>query len=302
VAGTFLPPQGPASRGGFAIAPTPTVLRLLAICSLVVAALPAGRGESPSPEDHWMAYVGHTHPRPTDMLVVVAPPAYADLTGPAPAPASDAALAAVLEALDYWAWFLQQGAATDPHLRYLSFHVEVLGRDATQADLARADVVVSLGGATAPVAGDVWAGSGNPIPPPGAPAAYQDGRCVLQADGVAGSVGAQRLDLLRNSMLHEFGHCLGAGHTGESGGSPHCDGSEALGVGGTCYDSHPTDVMSVVLDDRRQCLSNLNLQTLSVGYAWLDGPDAAWQPAPVATYMLKSDYATTCMPDALARY
>ena len=50
-----------------------------------------------------------------------------------------------------------------------------------------------------------------------------------------------------------------------------------------------------------QCLSNLNVQSIAEGYAFLPGD---WEPHDGETFMLKSAYdaTTACMPQALERF
>ncbi len=57
--------------------------------------------------------------------------------------------------------------------------------------------------------------------------------------------------------------------------------------------------MSKVFGDARQCISNLNVQSLAEGYAFLPGP---WQPHDGETFMLQGVYETACMPEALERF
>ena len=55
----------------------------------------------------------------------------------------------------------------------------------------------------------------------------------------------------------------------------------------------PHDVMSNVIGSSRQCLSNLNLQSLDEGYAWK--PGTTWVNHDGETYMDKGDYEMTCL-------
>jgi hypothetical protein len=235
-----------------------------------------------------MADVNSPHDKPTNMTVVVVPPA----VGPDP----QGALRAELEALAYWDWTIRQAEGQHPNLRFLSYHVKVLGTNATPDDLAAARIVVTMDGAVSPANGSTWLGTGLPIGPASNPQERRAQRCVVTNNGLAGTASAEKNTLLRNFVLHEFGHCLASGHTGESVGLQHCNPN------GTCYQSHPTDVMSLTFADHRQCLSNLNLQALAVAYGWLTGPDATWQLPPDETYLRKTAYAETCMPDAMRQY
>ena len=248
---------------------------------------PAPAGD-PSPDDHWMADVNSPHDAPTNMTVLVVPPTFG--------PDRDGALQAELEALAYWDWAIRAAEAEHPQLRFVSYRVKVLGADATPEDARDARIVVTLDGATIPVAGNGWLGPGVPVGPATDPHGRRAQRCVVTNNGLEGSEGAEARTLLRNFVLHEFGHCLASGHTGESAGLAHCNAA------GACYESHPTDVLSRVFGDRRQCLSNLNLQALAVAYGWMTAPGAAWELPPDETYMAKADYRETCMPDALRRY
>lgn len=253
------------------------------------AAAPApGPGEEPTPDAFWLAKVDSPHDKPANMTVVVVPPA----VGPDP----DGALRATLEALDYWTWAIRDDEAAHPSLRWVSYDVKVLGRDAGPQDLRDARIVVTMDGAREPVNKTTWLGTGLPVGPATNPQERRAQRCLVTDSGVAWGPAGEEGDLLRNFVLHEFGHCLGVGHTGESAGLPHCDAN------GTCYESHPTDVMSLTFADHRQCLSNLDLQSLAVAYGWLTGPDATWKLPPEETYMRKGDYRDVCMPEEMKKY
>ena len=280
-----------------------TKLSIGLVSALVLGATTAG---AQSPETHWLSLINTTHAQPQDVRVVVVPPVYfsqqaflgSNLIDTSNLVMSLPGVRAAMEAIDYWDWMVHDGPFAPSNLQQLQFPARVLGVDATVDDLVGANIIVLTGMVTDPLPFILHLGIGLPTLPlnnllsAGPGAASQD-VCTVLNTGVGANPGDQEPARLRNLVVHEFGHCLGVGHTGTSLGLEHTSSD------GTVYQSHPTDVMSQVFGDYRQCISNLNVQSLAEGYAFLPGP---WQPHDAETFMLKADYATACMPGALERF
>jgi hypothetical protein len=262
--------------------------------------------ESPDPATHWLSLINTTHREPGGMKVIVVPPAYlsqqamiGNLGWLGSNPLLDhPGVQAALEAIDYWDWMLHDGPFAPSHLAGLSWTVSVLGVDATPEDLVDVDIVVETAMVTDPLPFVFHLGIGLPTFPPddfliGPPGTYSQDVCTVINTGVGSDARDEEPARLRNLVLHEFGHCIGAGHTGTSLDLEHQSRD------GTIYESHPTDPMSVVSGEARQCLSNLNVQSIAEGYAFLPGP---WQGHDGETFMPRSQYATACMPGALERF
>lgn len=258
-------------------------------------------GSTPERSTHWLSLINDTHGDPTGLTVIVVPPAYVSYNAMVlergwvgTDPLYDLpSTQATLEAIEYWAWMLDQESASYPDAAKLSFTTKVLGVDATPKDLMTADIVVNTAMVADPVRFTFHLGLGLPTYPltSNKPMA----KCTVWNTGLGSTGAADEPMRLRNLVIHEFGHCLGAGHTGTSLDRPHC--SDEFG----CFDQHPTDVMSNVEADHRQCLSNLNVQSLDEGYAWLS-TTGTWEQHDGETFMLKSDYATRCMPSSMERF
>lgn len=243
---------------------------------------------------------------------------------------------AALEATRYWQWMIDNSEGTYPALAHLSYTTKVLGVDATLADVQTADILVNTAMVADPLPFIFHLGLGLPTLPAShltrlvftSSLINEEGQtvCTVWNTGVGqdsaddptfdviGDVGdAMRENgspvwfnrivpnddesptRLRNLIVHEFGHCLGAGHMGESLGFAHSNGE------GVVYEDHPTDVLSVAFGHYRQCLSNANMLSLAEGYAWtLSG--TTWQPHDAEAYLLKSQYAQTCIPNGLKTY
>ena len=260
--------------------------------------------QDPNPETHWLSLINTTHENPTGMKVVVVPPIFfsqqavlADTSWLGPNALMEfPGVRAALEAIDYWDYMLHDGPYQ--HVDGLSWNVLVLGADATPLDLLDASIVVYTAMVTDPLPFIVHFGIGLPTLPPelllaGRPGESPQNLCTVINTGIGGDPGDQEPVRLRTLIVHEFGHCIGAGHTGTSLALPHQSRE------GVVYESHPTDVMSVVFGTERQCISNLNVQSLAEGYAFLPGP---WAGHDAQTFMPKTDYATHCMPSALERF
>lgn len=284
------------------MAPLPRLAAALAVSALLL--VPTVSAADPAPSTNWFSLINTTHHQPTGMTVVIVPAAFFSSSAMVgnrswignEALYREAGVQAALEATLYWSWMIDQYESTYPQLQRLTYTVKVLGYDATPTDLAGADIVINTAMVGDPAFFVFHLGLGLPTVSEYAidESAGQD-VCTVWNTGVgqeSGDLGAIRL---RNLIIHEFGHCLGAGHTGTSLGLEHCNRN------GTCYDSHPTDVMSQVFGNARQCLSNLNVQSVAEGYWWATTPTAAWQPHDGETYMAKSQYQTKCMPAALNR-
>jgi hypothetical protein len=276
----------------------PHLAAVLATCALLL--VPTVAAADPAPATNWFSLINETHHQPTGMTVLIVPAAFFSYGAMvvnrswvgAEALYREAGVQAALEATLYWAWVIDQYESTHPQLARVTYTVKVLGYDATPADVASADIVVNTGMVADPAFFLFHLGVGLPT------LENADGGqdvCTVWNTGIgqeSGDLGAIRL---RNLIIHEFGHCLGVGHTGTSLGLDHCNAN------GTCYTSHPTDVMSQVFGNARQCISNLNVQSLAEGYAWATSAGATYQPHDGETYMARSAYATTCMPAALNR-
>lgn len=279
---------------------------LLLLVIITLSAPSVAAAHSPSPSDHWLSLINTTHIDPTGMSVIVVPPAYGSsilISDPSWATGLDPvedhpAVQATLEAIDYWEWHLAQESSTWPQLAHVTWTAKVLGVDATAGDMADADIVVFTGMVSKPSPFIFHLGLGLPTYPPygaifGPLGAYWQDTCTVWNTGV-GSPGSDIDPLrLRNLVVHEFGHCVAAGHTGTSLGAAHCDSHN------TCYTSHPTDVMSSVVGTHRQCLSNLNAKSVAEGYHWLPG---TWASHSGETYMKKTDYQVSCIPSSLERF
>jgi len=272
----------------------------------VVMCAAQAQAQAPDPATHWLSLINTTHEKPRGMRVLVVPPAYfsqqamiTDLSWLGGNPlAQSPGVRAALEAMDYWDWMLHDGPFAAANLVDLSWTAHVLGVDATAEDLSNPSIVVLTGMVTDPLPFVFHFGIGLPTYPFDSLFEDRPGRssqqiCTVVNTGVGGDAGDQEPARLRNLVLHEFGHCIGAGHTGTSLDMPHQSWE------GVEYESHPTDVMSKVFGEARQCLSNLNVQSIAEGYAFLPGP---WQPHDGETFMLKTDYATVCMPVSLERF
>ncbi|HEX2022884.1 MAG TPA: hypothetical protein VHH36_09215 [Candidatus Thermoplasmatota archaeon] len=256
----------------------------------------------PSPSTNWFSLINSTHTDPTDMVVLVVPAAYYTnglVTNTSwigtQAACDEPGTRAALEAINYWQWIIGQNTGAWSQLNYVTWTTKVLGCNALPADVANAKIVVNTAMVADPSPFIFHLGLGAPTYPASYWIDSTRGHdiCTVWNTGL----GVERGDVsnirLRNLVIHEFGHCLGVGHTGTSLGLDHCDSS------GTCYTSHPTDVMSSVHGNSRQCISNLNIQSLAEGYWWLTAAGAAWQAHDGETYMLKTAYSTTCMPNGM---
>jgi hypothetical protein len=289
---------------------TPTRSVLFAATAFFLLTVPSATAV-PTQSTHWMSLINTVHSAPNGMTVVIVPPAYfsysamvGDLSWVgANAIANDPATKATLEAVNYWQWMMGQFTTTYPQLAYVTYTAKVLGVDATPADLQSADIVVNTAMASDFLPFIFHLGLGLPTYYPygavlGPSGNYHMTKCTVWNTGAGSEPGDQEPTRLRNLVIHEFGHCLGAGHTGTSLGADHCSTTTSYG----CFDSHPTDVMSQVTGSARQCLSNLNMQSLAEGYVWLTSATATWAPHASETFQAKTDYATTCLPAAQYRY
>lgn len=276
------------------------------LTTLLLLATPVSQAASPSPSTNWFSLINSTHTDPTNMVVIIVPAAYYSQSamvgnqtwiGPN-ALYMEPGVQAALEAVNYWAWMIDQYETTYPQLQYVSYTTKVLGYDATPLDLANAKIVVNTAMLADPAPFVFHAGLGAPTWPLDWWFDSSQGHdvCTVWNTGFGQSGSASSSARLRNLVIHEFGHCLGVGHTGTSLGLQHCNAA------GTCYTNHPTDVMSVVSGSARQCISNLNMMSLAEGYAWATGPTATWQPHDGEVYLAKTAYNTTCMPTWMNKF
>ncbi|HVE91376.1 MAG TPA: hypothetical protein VNE62_03600 [Actinomycetota bacterium] len=277
------------------------ILTLALVLSFPQIGGKAGAQEAPTRETHWLSLINTTHTRPTNMRVVIVPPGYVSraamvsdpswATGLSPI-ADHPGVRAALEATSYWQWAVDQLESRWPHLAGLSYTTRVLGVDATPDDLANANIVVNTAMAGDPVPNIFHLGVGWPTYP-----AFSNSMsvCTVWNTGAGNAPKEDHVVRLRNLIIHEFGHCLAVGHTGTSLNAPHR--SRTHGV----FDQHPTDVMSSVFGTHRQCISNINVQSLAEGYDWLR-TGSTWTRHDGETFMLKSEYAELCMPDSMNRF
>lgn len=274
---------------------------LAASLMLVLLAVAPSASGSPSPSTHYYSLINTTHLDPEDMTVIVVPPGYVSPSAMYPVNwvlvdpiGENPGVQATLEAIDYWAWAVGDAVSDHSQLAYLTWTTKVLGVDATIADLAGADIVVNTA-MTTDTPFIFHLGLGLPTLP------WQTlllantymTHCTVWNTGVGSETSDNDPIRLRNLVVHEFGHCLAVGHTGTSLGLAHCDSA------GDCYSPPADDVMSQVVGDERQCISNLNIQSLAEGYAWAPG---TWAPHDGETYMDKDDYALSCMPTSMNRF
>lgn len=269
-----------------------------ALCLLIFVTPQAAA--DPAPADYWLSLINQTHRDPTGMTVVIVPPVYAskeamvdDTSWVGTDLSQLPAVLATREAIDYWAWMIDQKAAAYPDAAYVTWTTKTLGVDATPFDLANANIVVNTAMVSDPIPILLFhLGLGLPVYPVENVvfAGFPMTKCTVWNTGAGGDASDTDPMRLRNLVLHEFGHCLGVGHTGTSLGLQHCNSN------GTCYGNHPDDVMSNVIGSSRQCLSNLNLQSLDEGYAWK--PGTTWVNHDGETYMDKDDYEMTCLPSS----
>lgn len=264
------------------------------IAVLLVAPVLVSAQSTPSPSTHYRSLINWSLADPANTMVVVIPPAYVSTSaylgdtgwvGP-DAVVEAPGTAAVLEAIDYWRWALDHYAAQYPQAQAVQWTVKVVGYDATVADINNADILVTSVMANDPAPFVFHLGVGLPTLPLNAFLYGNAGvtLCTVWNTG-AGSLASDIDPLrLRNLAIHEFGHCIAAGHT-YGGNYEHLS---SLG-----------DVMAGARGHYRQCLSNLNVQSVNDAYLWWPGP---WAPSPDFTYILKTDYEQVCMPSVLERF
>lgn len=244
-----------------------------------------------APSGTYYSHINWQFEDPSDLGVVVVPPAYVSEEGvfddlswlSGGDPVNDyPGVQVVLEVIDYWEWILDQHAERWPVLEEVRWTTRVVGVDATPVDVATADIVVLTGAVADPGPLPGHAGIGQPVPCVASPTQE---KCLV-INTTSGSRGDEVANMrLRNLAIHEFGHCLSAGHTyNGSGGSP-------LGE---------NDVMASIDVVERQCISNLNVQSIAEGYRFL--VDAGAAPGSGWTTMPAHEYAQDCIPAGLERY
>lgn len=283
-----------------------TLPAAFAVAAVVLMVAPVAVAADPSPSSNWFSLINSTHTDPTDMVVIVVPAAYYSTQAMvnnrtwigANALCAEPGTVAALEAIDYWNWVIANNRGAWPQLNYFTYTAKVAGCDATPLDFANAKIVVNTAMVADPSPFIFHLGLGAPTVAPTALILEGPGHdvCTVWNTGLGMESGDNPNMRLRNLVIHEFGHCLGVGHTGTSLGLDHCNRN------GTCYTSHPSDVMSQVFGNVRQCISNLNVQSLAEGYFWLTGAGATWQAHDGETYMSKGSYSTTCMPNSMKRF
>jgi hypothetical protein len=276
---------------------------------LVVAAallvVPPVQADSPSPESHYYSRTFVAHLDPTALTVVVVPPLYVSGSQPV----LDGPTQAVLEAIAYWDWMKEQGSTLHPQLDHIAWTTRVLGVDATPEDLASADIVVATAMVVRSIGnlGHYYHGRGQPLQVwaefvEGEAALEPMTHCAVILPWIGRDASDVSLHRLRNFAVHEFGHCIGVGHTGEDDHGT--ADARVCPAGHPCYPAPNAgtlteDAMSHVHGVTRQCLSNLNVASLALRYVHLPGPYATQSGG---VFMPQSEYAQACMPSALARY
>lgn len=280
------------------------------LCGLLVLLLTApvlAAASEPTRETHWLSLINKTHRDPGSITVTVVPPGVlgidpytGDPTWVGPQAAHEMPpTQAVLEAVDYWAWVIDEYESTWPHLAGLHYDVQIVGRDVRADVIPLSDIVISTAMVMDPVPFLFHAGLGLPTWGTQALLGPRESTgmnvCTVWNTGAGVERDDGSMFRLRNLVIHEFGHCLAVGHTGTSLGLDHCSKDHG------CFDQHPTDVMSNVHGADRQCISNLNVQSLADGYHWL-ATGSTWRPHAGETFMKKSDYAESCMPADLERF
>lgn len=278
----------------------------LAVLGLgLLTTLPLAAGiHSPGLAAWYFSKIRPSQADPTAMEIVVVPPAYVSEDGLATDPLAavpgtlDRATGAMLEAIAYWEWAIRQHESEFPALRHLAWSTRVVGADATLEDVQQAEIALIADAAAVPVKlVGRWTGYALPTFPPWREVADTGDpmtRCTAVVAGVGENPGDPEYVRFRNFALHEFGHCLAAGHTGgESSGGTVCNLEQV------CYSPPPGDVMALANGEVRLCLSNLNLQSLAEAYDHLPGP---WEEHDGETYMQKSEYAQFCMPEVMERF
>lgn len=277
--------------------------------------LPVALAAGPTPtSNYWFSRINASHIQPTGMTVVVVPSGYFSLSAnvgetdwiTANLLRDQPGVRATIEATEYWNWMMRQYETTYPQLKRVTYTTKILGVDATTADLQSADIVINTAMAADPAPFVFHLGLGLPTLGPqalseslvrfvGQPMSGQT-HCTVWNTGLGQENDDESPTRLRNLVIHEFGHCLAAGHTGESLDADHCNSADQ------CYANHPTDVMSQVVGDERQCLSNLNVLSVAEAYAWATTPTATWQPHDEEVYQTKTAYAVRCMPASLEKF
>ncbi|HVL87715.1 MAG TPA: hypothetical protein VM681_06905 [Candidatus Thermoplasmatota archaeon] len=271
---------------------------VLAVAVVLALAGPlTGATTHPTPATHYQSLINDHHAHPTGMTVVVVPSAYVARDGTLLNPTLltiDVGTQAVLEAIDYWNWALREFEDEHPQLAHVTYTTKVLGVDATLQDVADARILVVSAMVNDRTAFLFHLGLGLPTYPPyfvQARGSNPMELCTVWNTGAGSRVADVHPMRLRNLALHEFGHCLAAGHT---------HGSDSFGT------PYPSAVKDELLDPMagavatyRQCISNLNMAGLAEAYQWLPG---AWQPHDGQIYMRQADYDQTCMPTSLARF
>lgn len=264
--------------------------RVHVVLVVLLTLAPFATAADPDPALYWFSdLLPSLAPPPGPVVVLIMVPGYVPDADPLSGPAL--AVSGIAEATDYWTWTFTHGTGAYPQFAGITLTARVLGVDASPEDVERAMITVNVADAEPTLAGTQLAFA---LQDPLAPVRGAS-HCTIGIDSLGDYPEAVEGMQVRNLALHEIGHCLGLGHTGISGGS-HCNAN------GTCYDGHPTDLMSVLDVEGRQCVSNLNLHGLGEAYAWRTSPTAEWGPNDGETYLLKSEYAQTCMPASLERF
>jgi hypothetical protein len=206
----------------------------------------------------------------SDLRVLIVPPTHGPLVGPGLQPLPDGIegalptgtyLQATLAAIENWRYAIAVYAAENPHaagLSAITIEEKVLAVDeVTPADVQAADIVVVYpehGAAILGVAVNV--GGLSPVGP----------QCVAANTLWLTAQSLSRYDMFKLAG-HEFGHCLGLGHT-VANDPPH----DVMSNGGYPHDAY-------------RCPSNLDLEGLMQSFAPVFGGTGGGQArVPVDSY------------------
>ncbi|MBI2013341.1 MAG: PKD domain-containing protein [Candidatus Colwellbacteria bacterium] len=253
-----------------------------------------------SPETHWYMWGYKIPVQPVGLKVVILPPAYFSVRamvqnqswiGP-DATYRHPAVQAAMEAAEYWEWFLAENSQQFTQLSGLSWTIKVAGYNAGPEEVRTADILIAIAMVGDPIpfvkhSGEArWESnplnSGKPV-------------CITKHEGIGEYQNSQQPVDLRNLVLHEFGHCIGAGHSGAWPETTHC--SPRYG----CFKNQPDDVMTGHKWNERNCLSNLDLFALAEAYDWRE-PIKNDKLYDDEVFIPKTSWTSTCIPEGMKRF